>query len=75
MTAWGTEMAARPYIDESEALGSLLARARSAGLTRREIARELGITDRTLRRWVVGKRDIGLGVYRKLERLIQLAED
>lgn len=68
-------MAARAYIDENDVLETLLARARKAGLTKREIARELGITDRTLRRWVASKHDIGIGIYRRLERLIQLAED
>lgn len=68
-------MTGRPHIDNNDPLGSLLTRARNAGLTRSEIARELGISERTLRRWVATKHDIGLGVYRRLERLIQLAED
>lgn len=68
-------MAGQRYTDNSNQIGVLMQRAVLAGLTRREIARELGVSDRTLRRWVAGRSDLRLEAYRKLEALLQLVED
>lgn len=75
MSYIGSDMAGQRYTDNTNQIGVLMQRAVLAGLTRREIAKELGVTDRTLRRWVAGRADLRLETYRKLERLLQLAED
>lgn len=37
-----------------------------------ELARELGVADRTIRRWVAGTSDVPAGLYVDLLRLTQL---
>jgi plasmid maintenance system antidote protein VapI len=63
-------MAARTYTDGSNQVGRMLHEARLLGLKRREIAAELGVSERTLRRWVAGSRDLTTQVHRQLAKLL-----
>lgn len=36
-----------------------------------DLSRDLGVSDRTMRRWVSGSDDVPPGVYRDLRRLVQ----
>jgi len=57
-----------------ETVIELLERAYAAGLTQRQIADALGVTDRTLRRWAAGDGDIKLSAYQSLVALLQGAQ-
>lgn len=54
----------------AETIAELLERAKRAGLTQRQIADALGVSDRQIRRWAAGDADIRLSTYQSLIKLL-----
>lgn len=53
-----------------ETVAELLERARIAGLTQRQIAEALGVSDRQVRRWEAGDADMRVSAYQSLIKLL-----
>jgi len=59
------------YADHAEMLRILGPKLRDAGQWQAGLAQELGVTDRTLRRFVAGTQPVPVGIWQTLLQIVQ----